>query len=161
MGRFHARFRGRQGSGKRSRPPPPPPAGKSQVAIGYIWILVHTLLEKQFASRGRSVPTWIEPFGSSCFSREVRNRLDLCFFQLCYRNPETPYRYAQDQTSNYLTPYWKTNCLYLKAPRRKCIWKCLLLKSSAANNCLHYRRIKYRSKQRSGSGSTLFVIDSS
>ena len=26
--------------------------------------------------------------------------------------------------------------LTLKAPRKKCIWKCRLLKSSAANNCL-------------------------
>ena len=38
---------------------------------------------------------------------------------------------------------WKTgsfrnqkDILTLKAPRKKCIWKCRLLKSSAANNCL-------------------------
>ena len=29
-----------------------------------------------------------------------------------------------------------TMMLTLKAPRKKCIWKCGLLKSSAANNCL-------------------------
>ena len=29
-----------------------------------------------------------------------------------------------------------TLTLNLKAPRKKCIWKCRLLKSSAANNCL-------------------------
>ena len=30
----------------------------------------------------------------------------------------------------------KLGFLTLKAPRKKCIWKCRLLKSSAANNCL-------------------------
>ena len=37
--------------------------------------------------------------------------------------------------------------LTLKAPRKKCIWKCRLLKSSAANSCLTLQT-KYRSKQR-------------
>ena len=35
-----------------------------------------------------------------------------------------------------------------KALRKKFIWKCRLLKLSAANNCQHYWQIKYRSKQR-------------
>ena len=36
---------------------------------------------------------------------------------------------------------WKA-VLTLKAPRKKCIWKCHLLKSSAANNCLALRTNK-------------------
>ena len=41
----------------------------------------------------------------------------------------------------YIVVYGKYNMhlltsLTLEAPRKKCIWKCCLLKSSAANNCL-------------------------
>ena len=79
---------------------------------------------------------------------------------------------AMSVSCEYASSYDYVFVLTLKAPRKKCIWKCLLLKSSAANNCLtllthliiEANRVDPDQTAPIGavwSGSTLFVIEAS
>ena len=101
--------------------------------------------------RGLSGPSsksnWVQLMLEGSVPDYLRNPIATCDFPECPDPcPHPPWIRAWCKWLLFEGIFLYVISLTLKAPRKKCIWKCRLPKSSTANNCLTLRRIKYRSK---------------